>query len=55
MTEEQQSFIEILNPLNIEARYPEYKSQLLFILTQDKCTRNIIGTEELLCWIIEQL
>ena len=28
MTEEQQDFIEVLNPLNIEARYPEYKNSL---------------------------
>ena len=28
MGEEQQDFIEVLNPLNIEARYPKYKDSL---------------------------
>ena len=49
MSEEQQDFIEELNPLNIEARYPEYKEQIAKMLTPDKCKGFIAGTEELLC------
>ena len=55
MIDEQKLFIEYLNPLNIEARYPEYKKHLLEILTQEKCESIFAQTEEFLCWIKEQL
>jgi HEPN domain-containing protein len=55
MSEEQQDFIEELNPLNIEARYPEYKEQIIKTLTSDRCKPIIEKTEGLLCWIKEQL
>jgi HEPN domain-containing protein len=55
MSEEQQDIIEELNPLNIEARYPEYKEQIVLTLTPERCRSIITGTEELLCWIKEQL
>ncbi|MDR1292547.1 MAG: HEPN domain-containing protein [Clostridiales Family XIII bacterium] len=55
MSDGQQDFIEELNPLNIEARYPEYKEQIAKTLTLKKCKEIIAGTEELLCWIKEQL
>lgn len=55
MTEEQRNFIEELNPLNIEARYPEYKGQIVKTLTLEKCKSIIAETEALLCWIKEQL
>jgi HEPN domain-containing protein len=55
MTEEQQDFIEELNPLNIEARYPEYKKQIALTLTSERCKSIIARTEELLCWIKKQL
>jgi|GEM_PF-92771 len=55
MSEEQKNFIEDLNPLNIESRYPEYKNQIAAGLTKEICAELIKGTEELLCWIKEQL
>jgi HEPN domain-containing protein len=55
MSPEQQSFIKELNPMNIEARYPEYKEQIAAGLTNDMCVKIFAGTEELLCWIKEQL
>ena len=55
MSEQQKIFIDNLNPLNIEARYPEYKQQLLSVLTDDKCKELITETEALLCWIKKQL
>jgi hypothetical protein len=55
MSEEQQDFIEELNPLNIEARYPENEEQIALTLTLERCKSIIAGTEELLCWIKEQL
>jgi HEPN domain-containing protein len=55
MSDEQQDFIDILNPLNIEARYPEYKKQLISMLTKDKCEKILLLTGEFLCWIKGQL
>jgi len=37
MTEEQKDIIGKLNPLNIEARYPEYKDRIAAGLTKDIC------------------
>jgi HEPN domain-containing protein len=54
MSMEQQDFIEELNPLNVEARYPTYKDQIHKMLTQNKCHELIAGTKELLCWIKKQ-
>jgi len=55
MTDDYKALIEYLNPLNIQARYPEYKNKLLEKLTQEKCETIIANTEALLCWIKEQL
>jgi HEPN domain-containing protein len=54
MTPKQQDFIEELNPLNIEARYPAYKDQVHRSLTQTKCQEIVVKAEELLCWIKAQ-
>ena len=55
MSDGQQDFLEELNPLNIEARYPEYKAEIVKTLTTDKCKAIISETEQLLCWIKKQL
>ena len=55
MSDSRKDFIEDLNPLNIEARYPDYKQQLISALTKDKCGEIIEETEALLCWIKKQL
>ena len=55
MSPEQQDFIKELNPMNIEARYPEYKEQIAAGLSNDICVEILAGTEEMLCWIKEQL
>jgi HEPN domain-containing protein len=55
MSPEQQDFIKELNPMNIEARYPEYKEQIAAGLSKDICAEMIAGTEEMLCWIKERL
>ncbi|MCL2518741.1 MAG: HEPN domain-containing protein [Oscillospiraceae bacterium] len=55
LSEKQEKFINSLNPLNIEARYPEYKDQLSKSLTADYCKALIKETEELSCWIKSQL
>ena len=51
MGETQLSLLDVLNPLNIEARYPVNKERLLRSLTENRCERLIQETEELLTWI----
>ncbi|KAA6318845.1 hypothetical protein EZS27_031192 [termite gut metagenome] len=54
-TNEQKDFIDQLEPLNIEARYPSYKERLLKSLTDTKCTEIIRNTKTLQQWIKEKL
>lgn len=55
MSEAQKDFLDIVAPLNIEARYPERKKELFEALTDEVCQNIIKGTEELVLWIREQL
>jgi len=55
MNEGQRNFIAALNPLNIESRYPRYKDSLAQELGSAVCKQLLKETEELLCWIKEQL
>ncbi len=54
-SEEQLDLIEELVPMNIEARYPTYKEQLLKSLSENRCKDLIIKTEKLCYWIKQQL
>ena len=54
-TEEQKDFIDQIEPLNIEARYPSHKERLLKSLTQEKCQEIIEHTKELQQWIKKKL
>jgi HEPN domain-containing protein len=48
-------FLENLNPLNIEARYPDYKNKTAQYLTDER-TQNIFEqTKELLKWTKEKM
>ena len=51
MNENQKCFLELLGPLNIEARYPTYKEKILKSLTKERCMDILIKTEELFLWI----
>ncbi len=55
LTESQKDFIDILEPLNIEARYPTHKQQLLESLTSERCLDILKNTEELQVWIRRKL
>lgn len=55
MTEEQLEFIDQMSPLNIEARYPEYKEALLRALTEEKCRDIIDETKSMVEWIKAKL
>jgi len=50
-TEEQKTFIDQIEPLNIEARYPSDKDRLLKSMTNEKCTEIIEKTRHLQEWI----
>ena len=55
LNEEQISLIERLNPLNIEARYPDYKNKLSQYLTNEKIQSIFNQTKELLQWTKEKI
>jgi len=50
-SEEQKNFIDQIEPLNIETRYPSDKDRLLESLTSEKCTEIIEKTRDLQQWI----
>ncbi len=54
-TEEQKDFIDQVEPLNIEARYPSYKERLLESLTETKCKELLSGTKKIQEWIKRKL
>ena len=55
MTEEQQRCIATLMPMNIEARYPEYKNELSKQMTETFCRQIIDDTHSLQQWIKTKL
>lgn len=54
-SEKQKNFIDLLEPLNIEARYPSHKEQLLASLTEMRCNEILNKTKELHSWIKQKL
>jgi len=54
LNDDQMDFIDFLQPLNIEARYPDVKQKLLDVLTVEKCSEIYSLTEEFLKWIKER-
>lgn len=50
LSEEQLDFIDKLEPLNIEARYPSYKERLM-----KNCAELLSQTKELQLWIKNKL
>ena len=54
-SEKQKEFIDQIEPLNIEARYPSHKEKLLRSLSESKCREIISQTKELQKWIKERL
>ena len=54
-SEAQKELLDVLEPLNIEARYPDHKERLLTYLDFDRCIKLIEETEALFKWIKEKL
>lgn len=55
LSDVQLDFIDRLEPLNIEARYPSYKERLMKSLTQEHCRWLLEQTKELQSWIKNKL
>lgn len=55
LTNEQKDFLDFLEPLNIEARYPTTKERLLEILNEEKSKELVNRTEGELEWIMKRL
>ncbi len=55
LSEEQLDFIDRLEPLNIEARYPSYKERLMKSLSKEYCQQLLKETTELQQWIKNKL
>jgi len=55
LSEEQLALLDKLTPLQIEARYPEYRAKIMRTLTPKVCEQLLTQTEEFLCWIKQQL
>jgi len=49
--EKHMDIIDLLEPLNIQARYPTVKDRLLKSLTDERCIKIIEETEALFLWI----
>lgn len=55
LTDSFKDFIDILEPLNIEARYPSHKERLLKSLSKERCELILRETKNLQQWIKEKL
>ena len=55
MSNEQKAFIGVLNPLNIEARYPEYKNKIAQTMTKEVTQNILTKTKELLQWTKQKM
>ena len=55
LSDEQKMLLNELLPLNLEARYPSQKEQLVELLNGQYCSDLIARTEELVSWIKQQL
>jgi len=51
LSESQKSFIDLLEPMNIEARYPTDKAKLSKVLTHERCEQILASTRGLVEWL----
>jgi HEPN domain-containing protein len=55
LSDQQKDVIDMLEPLNIEARYPTHKERILKELNEKYCSNLLKQTEALYLWIKEKL
>jgi HEPN domain-containing protein len=54
-SDEHKDFLDFLEPLNVEARYPTVKDKIMQSLSEEKCELLVNKTEELFLWIKTKL
>lgn len=54
MNDEQRRFLGAINNMNIEARYPEYKTGIARSLNEEKCREIINETKLMQQWILQK-
>jgi len=55
LSDNQKELLKKLIPLQIEARYPQYKEKIFQTLSVKYCEELVKETEDFLCWIKKQL
>jgi len=55
ISDEQATFLEFMIPMNIEARYPKYKSSVANTLSKDKAFYILDNTKQIRQWILQRL
>ena len=55
LSDRQKAFMEMLLPMNIESRYPDYRDRLFKSLNREKCSEILRETREMHAWIKEKL
>ncbi len=55
LSDNQKNFINLIRPLNVDARYPSYKEQLKQVLNEEKCSDILSQTKEFQQWIKQKL
>ena len=55
MTNEQKLFLNTMNPLNIEARYPDYKQRIVKGLNDERCRQIFEQTVQTQQWTKEMI
>lgn len=55
LTEEQLRFIAMMVPMNIEARYPQYKQKVASTLNETACQYILDQTKQFYQWILQKL
>ena len=54
MSEEQRYFLEVIRPMNIEARYPDYKRSMANSLNEEKTKTIVEQTKQMQQWILQK-
>lgn len=55
LNDETLRFLAMMVPMNIEARYPQYKKDVAATLNEDKCKYIIEQTKQIHQWILQKL
>jgi len=54
MSEEQRDFLQVIRPMNIEARYPDYKRSISRTLGEDNTRQILEQTKQMQQWILQK-